>query len=334
MTMKKILILSANPKNTDRLRLDKEVQEIKQALKFSNNREQFEIVTESALQVNDLRRSLLDHLPHIVHFSGHGAGSDGLVLEDKLGQMQLVSSESLAGLFELFEELTECVVLNACYSELQAEAIFQHIDCVIGMNQGIGDKAAIEFSTGFYDALAAGRSYRESFKFGCSGISLQGIPESKTPQIKARKNLYAVAQKTLEKSTEKAEKPKYTQSNSGILQSVAGGIMYGGMQGEQGNNNQQTMTNTHNIDTSEQQHNLVETANEIKILLQQLERDNPSQTNSQKMMVVAQAVEQIENNSMFKSRVVAGLKVGGVEAFKELINHPLVNILMAAIDNW
>ena len=56
MTMKKILILSANPKNTDRLRLDKEVQEIKQALKFSNNREQFEIVTESALQVNDLRR--------------------------------------------------------------------------------------------------------------------------------------------------------------------------------------------------------------------------------------------------------------------------------------
>ncbi len=334
VTMKKILILSANPKNTNQLRLDGEVREIKDALRLSKNRQQFEIVTESALRVNDLRRSLLDNLPHIVHFSGHGAGSDGLALEDNLGQMQLVSSESLAGLFELFEEQVECVVLNACYSEVQAEAIFQHIDCVIGMNQAIGDKAAIEFATGFYDALAAGSSYRDSFKFGCGAISLQGIPESKTPQIKARKNLSAVAQKIPEKSTVKPEKPKYTKSNSGISQGVSGGTMYGGMQASQGNNNQQTMTNAHNINTPEQQHNLVETANEIKILLQQLEQDNPSQTNSQKMMVVAQAVEQIENNSKFKSRVVGALKVGGVETFKELIDHPLVNKFMAAIDDW
>ncbi|NJL79704.1 MAG: CHAT domain-containing protein [Richelia sp. SM2_1_7] len=180
--MKKILILSANPKNTNQLRLDEEVREIKTALKLSKNREQFEIVTESALRVNDLRRSLLEHLPHIVHFSGHGAGSDGLALENKLGQMQLVSSESLAELFELFEELIECVVLNACYSEVQAESIYQHIDCVIGMNRAIGDIAAIEFATGFYDALAAGRSYRDAFEFGCGAIDLQGIPESKTPQ--------------------------------------------------------------------------------------------------------------------------------------------------------
>jgi hypothetical protein len=56
--MKKILILSANPKNTNQLRLGEEVREIKAALKQSKNREQFEVVTESALRVNDLRRSL------------------------------------------------------------------------------------------------------------------------------------------------------------------------------------------------------------------------------------------------------------------------------------
>lgn len=330
--MKKILILSANPKNTNQLRLDEEVREIKTALRLSKNCQQFEIVTESALRVNDLRRSLLDNLPHIVHFSGHGLGSNGLMLEDKLGEMQLVSSESLAGLFELFENLIECVVLNACYSEVQAEALFRHIDCVIGMNQAIGDKAAIEFSTGFYDGLCAGRSYRDSFEFGCSGISLQGIPESKTPQIKVRKNLYAVSQKTSESSV-KIEQPRYSKNNSGISQTVGGGTVYGGMQASQGNNNQLTMTNAHNINTSEQ-HNIVETASEIKILLQQLERDNPSQTNSQKIMVVAQAVEEIENNSMFKSRVMNALKAGRKEAFKELINHPLVNVFMAAIDNW
>ncbi len=332
--MKKILILSANPKNTNQLRLDEEVREIKAALRLSKNRQQFEIVTESALRVNHLRRSLLDNLPDIVHFSGHGAGNDGLALEDNLGQMHLVSTESLAGLFELFEEQVECVVLNACYSEVQAEAIYQHIDCVIGMNQAIGDKAAIEFSTGFYDALAVGRSYRDAFEFGCGAIDLQGIPESKTPQIKVRKNLYAVAQKIPEESITIPEKPKYSQSNSGISQAVSGGTMYGGMIASQGNNNQQNMTNAQNINTPEQQQKLVETANDIKILLQRLERDNPSQTNSEKMMVVAKAVEEIENNPRFKARVIGALKAGGVEAFKELINHPLVNVFMAVIDGW
>ncbi|MDJ0692572.1 MAG: hypothetical protein QNJ41_29330 [Xenococcaceae cyanobacterium MO_188.B32] len=122
--------------------------------------------------------------------------------------------------------------------------------------------------------------------------------------------------------------------NHGISQNFSGGTIYGGVQASTGNNNQLTMTNAHNISTPEQQQNLVETANKIKKLLQQLEQDNPSETNSQKMMVVAQAVEEIENNPTFKTRVIGALKAGGIEAFKELIDHPLVNILMASIDGW
>lgn len=330
--MKKILILSANPKNTSQLRLDEEVREIKAALKLSKNREAFEIVTESALRVNDLRRSLLDNQPHIVHFSGHGKGSNGLLLENQLG-IQLVSSESLAGLFKSFEDSVECVVLNACYSEVQAEAIYQHIDCVIGMNQAIGDVAAIEFATGFYDALAAGRSYRDSFELGCGAIDLQGIPESKTPQIKVRKNMYAVTPKTAEESITMAEIPKDTESKTNVSQNVNGGTIYGAVIGSQGDNNQQT-TNFQSINTSEEQQNIAETASEIKQILQRLEQNNPNQTNSQKIMVVAKAVEEIETNPRFKKRVIGALKAGGIEAFKELINHPLVNIFMAAIDGW
>jgi hypothetical protein len=100
--------------------------------------------------------------------------------------MQLVSTESLARLFGLFQRQIECVLLNACYSEAQALAIHQHIDYVIGMNQTIGDKAAIKFAVGFYDALAANRSYEDCFELGCALIDLQGIPESETPVIKAR----------------------------------------------------------------------------------------------------------------------------------------------------
>jgi len=184
--VKKILILTANPKNTDKLRLDEEVREIQAGLERAKKRDQFEIVTRWALRVDDLRRALLDNEPQIIHFSGHGAGEHGLALENSSGQMQLVSTESLVRLFELFKDTIECVVLNACYSEPQAEAIHQHVDYVVGMKKAIGDRAAIEFAVGFYDALGAGRSYADAYKFGCSAIDLEGIPESLTPVLRSK----------------------------------------------------------------------------------------------------------------------------------------------------
>jgi hypothetical protein len=184
--VKKILILTANPKNSDKLRLDEEVREIQEGLQRSRSRDQFEIISKWAVRPDDLRRALLDHEPQIVHFSGHGVGQDGLILENNAGQMKPVSAQSLARLFKLFQDRVECVLLNACYSEVQANAIHQHIDHVIGMNQAIGDRAAIEFAVGFYDGLGAGRSYTDAFEFGLSAIDLEGIPETDTPQLKQR----------------------------------------------------------------------------------------------------------------------------------------------------
>ena len=186
--MKKILILAANPKQTDKLRLDEEVREIEEGLKRSRDRNSFEIISCWAVRPSDLRRALLDHEPHIVHFSGHGVGSKGLLLEDKQGKPKPVSGDSLAELFELFEKQVECVLLNACYSQVQANAIHQHINCVIGMNQAIGDRAAIEFVVGFYDGLGAGRSYADAFKFGRLAIDLEGIPKAATPVLLSRGN--------------------------------------------------------------------------------------------------------------------------------------------------
>lgn len=194
--MKKILILSANPKNTSHLRLDEEVREIKNTLQLSPNRKEFQTITESAVRVDDLTRFLSNHQPTIVHFSGHGSGTDGLALEDNSGHVQLVSTQALAKLFDLFQSQVECVLLNACYSEEQATAIHQHIDCVVGMNQAIGDKAAIKFSVGFYTALGAGRSYEDCFHMGCTSIDLQGIPEYLTPTKKIRQRRYQTVQAT------------------------------------------------------------------------------------------------------------------------------------------
>jgi hypothetical protein len=184
---KKILILSANPGDTARLRLDKEVSEIKEGLRRAKHRELFSIHSEWAVSFGGLRRALLDHEPQIVHFSGHG-DEDGLMLEGEFGLAVSISSEALSGLFELCSNHVECVILNACYSAPQAAAINKHINYVIGIPEKISDKAAIEFSVGFYDALGAGNTVEIAFKFGCNALRALNIPGKFDPILFKKKS--------------------------------------------------------------------------------------------------------------------------------------------------
>lgn len=183
---KTILFLAANPKNSTPLLLGKEVQEISDALQRSKKRDKFQLEQQWAVTPREMQRAVLDYKPEIVHFSGHGAGEDGLALENETGQIKLVNAKALAGLFELFMDRVECVVLNACYSDVQAQAIAHHIPYVIGMKQAVGDNAAREFAVGFYDALAAGESIEFAYKSGCVSISMAGIPEELTPVLKEK----------------------------------------------------------------------------------------------------------------------------------------------------
>jgi hypothetical protein len=180
---KTILFLAANPTGTTPLRLDKEHREIEEGLRRAGQRDHFALQQKWAVRPRDLQRAILDHDPQIVHFSGHGAGEQGIVLEDDHGRAKPVSAEALRSLFGLFPKV-ECVLLNACYSEVQAEAIVGCVPYVIGMSQAIGDQAAITFATAFYDALGAGKRIDFAFQSGRAAIQLEGIPEHLTPVLK------------------------------------------------------------------------------------------------------------------------------------------------------
>lgn len=182
-TPQTILFLAANPKDTGRLRLDQELRDIAEGLQRAQKRDQFNLEQRLAVRPRDIQRAMLDVSPQIIHFSGHGDGEQGLVFEDNLGNAKLVDGAALAGLFELFTDHVTCVVLNGCYSEVQATAIAEHIPYVIGMSQAIGDKAAIAFAVGFYDALGAGRPIEFAYKMGCAAIRLEGIAEHLTPVL-------------------------------------------------------------------------------------------------------------------------------------------------------
>lgn len=180
---KTILFLAANPKETTRIRLDQEVRDIQEGLRLASQRDRFVLEQRWAVRPRDVRRAMLDSKPQIVHFSGHGAEDGSLALEDEVGNVKFVAPEALAGLFELFADQVECVLLNACYSEEQADAIVQHVPYVIGMSDAIDDNAALEFAVAFYDALGAGKSVEFAYKLGCNAIQMAGVKGHLIPTL-------------------------------------------------------------------------------------------------------------------------------------------------------
>lgn len=178
----RILFLAANPKDTNRLRLDEEVREIENRLRTAEYRI-FDFIQHWAVRSNELSEFFLRHTPHIVHFSGHGSKSGKILLEGEIGKSETVPPEALGQLFRILKDNIRCVVLNACLSANQAEAIVQEIDCVVGMSAEIGDEAAICFAGGFYRALGYGRSVQTAFELGCNEIDLTGLDEGAIPQL-------------------------------------------------------------------------------------------------------------------------------------------------------
>jgi hypothetical protein len=173
---KKILFLSANQVGARHLKLDEEYREIEAALRRSKKRHLLQLIPKLAVRYTDFRQALLDHEPHIVHFSGHGT-EDGLMVLDEIGAFpKLMPAKAVSELFKLCSGYVRCVILSACYSESQAEAIVKYIPYVIGMKKEIKVTSATVFAAGFYDALGAGKSIEDAFQFGCQAI-MQSSPE-------------------------------------------------------------------------------------------------------------------------------------------------------------
>lgn len=180
-----ILFLAANPSDSTPLRLDEEIRTIDEKIRRAEFRDVFEIKQHWAVRVADIQEFFLRYKPDIVHFSGHGSTSSEIILEDDLGNSRPVSVRALSGLFSTLKDNIRCVVLNACYSEEQARAIAEHIECVIGMSRAITDPAAISFASSFYQALGYGRSVQDAYELARLQIDMEGLDEQDTPQLLA-----------------------------------------------------------------------------------------------------------------------------------------------------
>ncbi len=218
----KVLLFAANPQGTTPLDLPREFREIDEEVRMSPFRTAVELILVPGARPVDLLRKLNENQPQVVHFSSHGnpdeivlesggedAGTSGLsgapmrstderdmtlvrpgAVEGVSGgqaRPHVVSKSALVNVLRSCDEGNlRLVVLNACHTRSQAEALTEVVECVVSMNRTISDRGAIKFAASFYGALAFGKSVQKAFEQGVARLSAEGIGETDTPELLVR----------------------------------------------------------------------------------------------------------------------------------------------------
>ncbi|MGN1298280.1 MAG: CHAT domain-containing protein [Clostridia bacterium] len=189
-----ILFLASNPKceyvdengikrEQQKLDLDKEAREIREAIVKSIKRDSIDFQTRWATRVSDIFQAINETNPTIIHFSGHGTTEGELVFQDNYDKPKLVSNESIAEMVAASSDDIRMIVFNNCFSSIQAQMIVDKVEAAIGMNTSIGDETAIIFSSQLYSAIGFGVSLEKAFGQAKARLMAEGTYEENTPQL-------------------------------------------------------------------------------------------------------------------------------------------------------
>ena len=175
----RILVLSSNPWSTGRILVAEEAAEISDRIQEGPYRDKFELHARGAVRQIDFQKLLLQYEPHIVHFSGHGSKSQRILLNGPHGRAQALDQQGLTNVFALYNSHVRLVLLNACFTKMQARLISDVVDYSIGAARPIGDKVSVAFAGAFYRALGFGKSIRDAFKSARAELALTKMPRSR-----------------------------------------------------------------------------------------------------------------------------------------------------------
>jgi hypothetical protein len=178
-----VLYLTANPRQD--LRVEAEVNQVQQEVRGSKFRDNIDVHYRPAANLESLIQGLNDHVPAIVHFSGHGnesgVGTDDAKSARPAGK--LVSFDLLAKAIAATDTPPWIIILNSCKSAGAKKSFFPPAKAIIAMGDSIGDLAAIAFSAKFYAAIAAGQSLHSAFAQGKVAVEATSIDEADTPEL-------------------------------------------------------------------------------------------------------------------------------------------------------
>ena len=174
---------SGNTTQQQKLKLEKEAREIHESIQKSLKRDSISFETRWATRVTDLFQFINEVNPTIIHFSGHCTDDGELVFQDNNDEPRLLNMDTLIEIINASTDNLRLVVLNNCYSSIIAEKIVENIESAIGMNDSIGDEAAIVFASQLYSSIGFGLSLEKSFQQALIALKIYEIPEEKTPEL-------------------------------------------------------------------------------------------------------------------------------------------------------
>ena len=166
----RLLGLIASPSDLPPLDVAREKQRIEIALQDLQKRGIVELTWLPGQTWRDVMTAMRRGPWHIFHFIGHGGFDRGadeglLALADEQGRQHLLPASDLARLLADHYPL-RLVLLNACeggrgseldiYSSTAAILVRRGLAAVLAMQYAITDRATVEFSRVFYEALADG----------------------------------------------------------------------------------------------------------------------------------------------------------------------------------
>jgi CHAT domain-containing protein len=181
---------------------------------MSEARDDFEFRSKWATTIDEMMRHLNELRPTVIHFSGHGGNNasasqrgmhssrdidcariaencSGLCLQDERGNPQWVTAHGMTMMLKAAAASARVVVLNACYSDLQASALRTVVDCVVGMTGAIDDEAARAFAVGFYRALGNRRSVGNAVEQAVATLAAKQLTDENLPRCRTRKGVDA-----------------------------------------------------------------------------------------------------------------------------------------------
>jgi hypothetical protein len=198
----RILRMVASPRGLDQLDVEHEKRLMEKAIEELRANGLVELTWLEGESWHELMRKMRRGGPwHIYHFVGHGdfdlARNEGLIAltDEETGREDLLRARDLARLLVGHRTL-RLVFLNSCegakgsmgdpFSGTAATLVRQGIPAVVAMQYQITDKAAIEFSRGFYEALADGFPVDAAVTEARVAVSFESMLEWGTPVLYMR----------------------------------------------------------------------------------------------------------------------------------------------------
>lgn len=168
----RVLFVYSNPVMPGgELDLQSERRSVKEALRRGKYASRFSSQDLPAATPDDLRRELLESEFDVVQFSGH-SNKDHIAMVDSKNNALLVPMSGIKSLISKYASI-KCLILTSCESGVSM--IDPIAPYTVVMDDVVTDEIANAYSTGFYDALAAGRNFGQAHEEGIGAVELAGL---------------------------------------------------------------------------------------------------------------------------------------------------------------